>query len=108
MSVKILFAHEKIKSLDGAIAHLNDCGVRSFFDERSILFIQNFSSMLLKYPGINKYPDLVALAYWFRRSNLHKLKESYHISNAFIRLGRGISLHIAPSNGDTIVVYSFC
>lgn len=107
MSVKILFAHEKIKSLDGAIAHLNDCGVRSFFDERSILFIQNFSSMLLKYPGINKYPDLVALAYWFRRSNLHKLKESYHISNDFIRLGRGISLHIAPSNVDTIFVYSF-
>ncbi len=107
MSLKILFAHEKIDSIDGAINHLNKSGVWPFFDERSISFIQKFSSILLKYPNIKKYPDLVALAYWFRRSNLFKLKQNYNNTNDYIRLGRGISLHIAPSNVDTIFVYSF-
>lgn len=107
MSLKILFAHKKINSVEDAISHLNECGVWPFFDERSISFVQKFSSKLLKYPNIKQYPDLVALAYWFRRSNIYKLKENYSNCNNYIRLGRGISFHIAPSNVDTIFVYSF-
>lgn len=107
MSLKILFAHEEVSSLEDAICHLNGCGVWPFFDDRSMSFVKTFSSKLLKYPDIKKFPDLVALAYWFRRSNLNKLKDNYNNSNDYVRLGRGISLHIAPSNVDTIFVYSF-
>lgn len=107
MSIKFLFCENKVVSLDSAISHLNDSGIWNAFDERAVTFINKFSSQLLKQPSINKFPDLVALAYWFRRSSLKKLKERYIDDLSIIRVGRGISLHIAPSNVDTIFVYSF-
>jgi hypothetical protein len=107
MSVSILFAHEKVASVEDAIDHLESCNIWNFFDKRAVSFIIKFSSLLLKYPGINQYPDLVALAYWFRRASIHKLEQRYVNDNNVFRLGRGISLHIAPSNVDTIFVYSF-
>ena len=64
MSVSILFAHKKVTSVEDAIGHLENCGIWNFFDKRAVSFINKFSSLLLKYPGINQYPDLVALAYW--------------------------------------------
>ena len=107
MSVSILFAHEKVASVEDAIDHLESCNIWNFFDKRAVSFIIKFSSLLLKYPGINQYPDLVALAYWFRRASIHKLEQRYVNDNDVFRVGRGISLHIAPSNVDTIFVYSF-
>ena len=75
MNFSILFSDKKINTFDEALLFLNDCQVWKFFDDRAISFVNKFSSMLLKYPAVNKFPDLVALAYWFRRSNVKKLKE---------------------------------
>ena len=107
MSLSILFAHEKIASVEDAIDHLENCDIWNLFDKRAVSFVNKFSSLLLKYPGINKYPDLVALAYWFRRASIYKLEQQYANDKNVYRVGRGISLHIAPSNVDTIFVYSF-
>lgn len=107
MSFRVLFAHKKVTSVEDAIDHLENCGIWNFFDKRAVSFINKFSSLLLKYPGINKYPDLVALAYWFRRASINKLGQHYVNNKDLFRVGRGISLHIAPSNVDTIFVYSF-
>jgi len=105
MSIDFLFSDKNISCVNGAIEHLKSCGVWDFFDERAITFITKFASLLLKYPNIKQYPDLVALAYWFRRANINKMYSNY--SSDIFRRGRGISLHIAPSNVDTIFVYSF-
>ncbi len=107
MSVSILFAHEKVASVEDAIDYLESCSIWNIFDKRAVSFINKFSSLLLKYPAINQYPDLVALAYWFRRANIHKLEQHYINDKDVFRVGRGLSLHIAPSNVDTIFVYSF-
>tara|TARA_B110000879_G_scaffold158610_1_gene204801 strand:+ start:186 stop:1418 length:1233 start_codon:yes stop_codon:yes gene_type:complete len=107
MSVNILFAHEKVASVEDAIDHLENCSIWNFFDKRAVSFVNKFSALLLKYPGINQYPDLVALAYWFRRASIYKLEQHYANDKNVYRVGRGISLHIAPSNVDTIFVYSF-
>jgi hypothetical protein len=107
MSVSILFAHEKVASVEDAIDYLESCSIWNIFDKRAVSFINKFSSLLLKYPAINQYPDLVALAYWFRRANIHKLEQNYINDKDVFRVGRGVSLHIAPSNVDTIFVYSF-
>ncbi|MDG2450874.1 MAG: acyl-CoA reductase [Saprospiraceae bacterium] len=107
MSVSILFAHEKVASVEDAIDHLESCNIWNLFDKRAVSFINKFSTLLLKYPDINQYPDLVALAFWFRRANIHKLEQHYTNDKDVYRVGRGISLHIAPSNVDTIFVYSF-
>ncbi|MDA9112791.1 hypothetical protein N9J91_03770 [Gammaproteobacteria bacterium] len=105
MSINFLFSPTNIKSLDDAIILLESKGCWKAFDERAIAFVNELSSELLKDKSIKDYPDLVALAYWFRKSNIRKLHNSY--DDNFYRKGRGLSLHIAPSNVDTIFVYSF-
>ncbi|MDB9701040.1 hypothetical protein N8299_04935 [Gammaproteobacteria bacterium] len=107
MSINILFSDNKVESTVTAISHLQSCGTWEAFDARAISFITKFSSLLLKFPSVNKYPDLVVLAYWFRRASIINLSKEYLNDPGIIRMGRGISLHIAPSNVDTIFVYSF-
>ena len=107
MDIKFLFAPKGVNSGETALSHLQRSGVWMPFDNRAVLFVNQFSSRLLKTSGVNEFPDLVALAYWFRSSSIKKLSQAYIDSDAFIRIGRGLSLHIAPSNVDTIFVYSF-
>ena len=107
MDIKMLFAPKGVGSGNTALRHLQCLGVWTPFDHRAVSFVNQFSLQLLKTPGIQKYPDLVALAYWFRRANIKKLSQKYTDNDEFIRVGRGLSLHIAPSNVDTIFVYSF-
>ena len=105
MSINFLFSPINIKSLDDAIRFLELKGCWKAFDDRAIAFVNELSRELLKDKSIKNYPDLVALAYWFRKSNIRKLYDSY--DDILYRKGRGLSLHIAPSNVDTIFVYSF-
>ena len=49
-----------------------------------------------------KFPDLVTFAFWCRKSNLNKIS-GYYKRNKLV-LGRGVILHIAPSN----VPMNFC
>jgi hypothetical protein len=49
----------------------------------------------------------MALAFWFKKSNMAGLKTAFDEQRADkIWLGRGLVFHIAPSNVDTIFVYS--
>ena len=43
MSFTILFSDEKVTSVDEALAHLSQCGVWDFFDERAVSFINKFN-----------------------------------------------------------------
>ena len=107
MDINFLFAPASVDSADAAIDHLQRSGIWEPFDDRAVSFVNQFSSSLLRTVGIHQYPDLVALAYWFRRASIKKLSKAYTNGDEFIRVGRGLSLHIAPSNVDTIFVYSF-
>ena len=107
MAADFLFSPIRSDCVADVVTHLKKSGIWQPFDEKAVSFVNELSSRLLKYPGINKFPDLVALAYWFRRSNIKKLSQAYTNSDNFIRVGRGLALHISPSNVDTIFVYSF-
>ena len=50
----------------------------------------------------------MALAFWMRKSHIKQLEEHFKtISQNKIMFGRGIVFHIAPSNVDTIFIYSW-
>jgi hypothetical protein len=55
-----------------------------------------------------KYPELMALAFWMRKANLARLERSF-IEEVGQRLlvPRGTVFHLAPSNVDTIFIYSW-
>lgn len=56
-------------------------------------------------PMAKNYPDIISFAFWCRRSNIIKLKEEF--DDKYIRLGRGVAFHIAPSNVPINFAFSY-
>jgi len=78
------------------------------FDDISIEFIAKLSKKILENSNLRKFPELISMAFWIRKSNLLKIKKTYESSRKNkIWIGRGITFHIAPSNVDTIFIYSW-
>jgi len=75
------------------------------FDNEVLGFLDSLSKELLK---LKEYNELVALGFWLRKSNIEKMKKEFFkkYENNIV-LPRGVTFHIAPSNVDTIFVYSF-
>lgn len=77
------------------------------FNENILNFVKDFSNTLLKNKEIKKFPDLVSLAFWMRSANVKKLQSEFENNNKnTIKVARGLIFHIAPSNVDTIFIYS--
>ncbi|MBY7995836.1 hypothetical protein KW438_10410 [Vibrio fluvialis] len=75
------------------------------FDGRVKEFIAAFSERILSNRLLRDYPDIIALGFWMRRKNIEKL-EDYFNENYSDRIACGTVLHFAPSNVDTIFIYS--
>lgn len=68
-------------------------------------FTAALSKELLTY---RSQPEIVALGYWLRKANIEKMATEFERgSNKSIKIARGTVFHIAPSNVDTIFVYSW-
>jgi len=76
------------------------------FNDNSINFASLFSRYLLRDSDAKQKPELVALAYWMRKANILNLKDNFHQKTDASLLPRGLAFHIAPSNVDTIFIYS--
>ena len=73
------------------------------FDERVIDFLSELSSAIRKDPEAKANPVIQTFAFFIRRSNLLQLKERHDTKG---RIGKGLSLHIAPSNVPINFAYS--
>jgi hypothetical protein len=78
------------------------------FDDLLVDFLHEVSRALLDSGRFGTFPELTALGFWLRRSHIQRLKRSFQTrTEGRILLGRGTVFHIAPSNVDTIFVYSW-
>lgn len=78
------------------------------FDPLLLNFVSDISISLLKKRELRIYPELVALGFWMRKSHLKEIKTIFETKNRdTILMGRGTVFHLAPSNVDTIFVYSW-
>ena len=78
------------------------------FDERAVAFVRRFSQKLLTSAGIRQHPELAALGHWFRGANLQTLAGKYQFETPEqLKLGRGMAFHLAPSNVDSVFMYSW-
>lgn len=66
------------------------------YSDEVISFLSDVSLELLKNPKIKDFPDVASYAFFIRKSSLEKIKKENLPSKT--RLGRGIALHVAPSN----------
>ena len=77
------------------------------FAPDTLAFMESFSRRLLRDPAVRQYPELVALGFWARAASIKRLHTRF--AEAYpetVRLARGLAFHVAPSNVDTIFVYS--
>ena len=75
------------------------------YDELLCDFLNDLSGELRSIKEISDYPDIMAFAFWCRKSNISKLKKEF--SDGKLRLGLGAVFHIAPSNVPVNFAFSF-
>ena len=74
------------------------------FDDAVLAFLQSLSKEFLRQKA---YGEIVALGFWLRDSHIKKLKKRFERKHeGAILMPKGVVFHIAPSNVDTIFLYS--
>jgi hypothetical protein len=71
-------------------------------NELIVEFLNQISKTILNEKKCKTFPDLASFAFWCRQSNIIKIKNSLKKN----RFGRGIVLHICPSNVAMNYAYS--
>jgi hypothetical protein len=78
------------------------------FGKLQVDFASEVSRELLASPAARSHGDVVALAYWLRASNIRRLIKDFEAGvQSWVPVPKGLVFHIAPSNVDTIFVYSW-
>ncbi|MDA9242727.1 hypothetical protein N9P26_01520 [Amylibacter sp.] len=79
------------------------------FENKLLNFLSLLSSNIIKRRESKMMPELMALGFWLRKSNLEKIKVEFvsQSKNSVIKKPRGIVFHVAPKNVDTIFIYSW-
>ncbi|WP_310501045.1 acyl-CoA reductase [Paenibacillus qinlingensis] len=73
-----------------------------------VQFLNEVSALILKNKQMRAYPELMATGYWLRKANIIRIQQDFMKRNEnMISLARGVVLHFAPSNVDTIFLYSW-
>lgn len=88
-----------------AIEQLSSNKPNQPFDQEVVAFTQALSKRFLR---IRELPEVVALGYWLRKANIKEMQTAFeqYTVQKMIR-ARGTVFHMAPSNVDTIFVYSW-
>lgn len=68
----------------------------SVFSDLAVNFLEDLSRELINDKNARAYSDVISFAYWIRRASLEKAKTM--MTDGRCRIGRGVALHIAPSN----------
>ncbi len=75
------------------------------YSDAAVCFLRDWSRELLSLTEARTHPDVVSFAYWCRPANLARLKRE--LTDQHRRLGRGLAVHIAPSNVPVNFAFSF-
>ncbi len=79
------------------------------FNTTGVEFLSGLSKKILESKEAKRFSELVALAYWLRKSNITSIINEFkkEVNESEIIVPRGIAFHIAPSNVDSIFLYSW-
>ena len=89
------------------VAHMPDIPAKKLFQDDVLEFLNEISRDLMRDPRSKKYSDVFTLAFWLRKASTLKLRERFcREGDTCLRLGRGVTFHIAPSNIPVNFAYS--
>lgn len=80
-------------------------GVTEPFNLKKIDFLDQISKKIINDEKLNIYPDLKDFGFWCRKKNINRYKNI--LGNNKNLLGRGIALHIPPSNVPMNLAFTF-
>ncbi len=75
------------------------------FTKKVLDFLQDLSKELMQDHEAKAYSDIMALAFWIRKSSTLSLRERFTVQGRK-QVGRGVAFHIAPSNVPVNYAYS--
>ncbi len=79
------------------------------FDPRTIAFLDHLSRNILGDKSINKIPEIAALGFWLRKSQINGIIEENKPAphkKQYLLAPLGRIFHICPGNVDTMFIYS--
>ncbi len=79
------------------------------FDASVVNACADLSQRILRAPEARRYPELLALAFWIRKAEIHRLREEFGLLSRPDRIlvPRGMVFHFPPRYVDTMFVYSW-
>ncbi len=79
------------------------------FDPLIVEFLDAVGEELRRLPDVQMRPDLLALAFWLRRSHVHAMARRFEqsLSPDEIVQPVGLVFHVTPSNVDVMFLYSW-
>lgn len=96
------------QSLDELLENLSTAKGEEPFNNTVLSFVGRLSRLVLTEPVFRSYPELMAMAHWFRPASLLDLRKNFHAGvSANLKVRRGVVFHLAPSNVDSVFIYSW-
>jgi hypothetical protein len=95
-------------AIDDVLARVRDAPVLEPFCDELISACDAVSRALLGDVAARRMPELVALAYWLRRSSSIALRDGFAEGDTDVAVlrPRGVAFHVPPTNVDTMAMYS--
>ncbi|MBJ6749867.1 LuxE/PaaK family acyltransferase [Geomonas anaerohicana] len=83
--------------------------MRPAFSAEAVAFLDSLSRTIFSLRQEDDPPHFAALAFWLRRSNISRHVEQFcqTVGACEIAVPRGTAFHVAPSNVETIFLYSW-
>lgn len=78
------------------LSNISNSPVTSLFSDHILRFLDDLSKWLMNNSTAKQYPDVIAFAFWIRKSSMER--EKMNFQSKYQRVGRGLVFHIAPSN----------
>ncbi|WP_348692372.1 acyl-CoA reductase [Duganella fentianensis] len=99
-------ARSEAESLEVLLQEAAARTVMTPFDPVLVRFVADFAKSILLDPAARAYPELIVLANFFKSGNIGKLQQELSGAPTAVFQGRGLVFHMAPSNVDSVFLYS--
>ena len=108
MSIRLLAPEEDV-TVDELLGRLSRSLPEQPFAAVRMDWCVKLSRALFADPEARRYPELQALAFWLRKTELVSLQAEFEALDRpdLARAARGMVFHIPPGNVDTIFIYSW-
>jgi hypothetical protein len=106
MGVQFFLPTREERDLDAVLKAASSTLPLAPFDPALVDFVNDFAKSILLDRAARAFPELIVLANFFKAGNVSKLKQEMLARGPAVSVARGIVFHIAPSNVDSIFLYS--